>query len=89
MGDDYSFYALADCYRRGRGCEKNDTLAFQWYGRAMEQGYIHAAKNLGDCYYYGRGVEKNIDKAIKFYRMAAEKGNRGAIAALSRLGVEI
>jgi len=29
---------LAECYEKGRGTNKNDIKAYQWYKKAAEQG---------------------------------------------------
>lgn len=85
MGDDYSAFALGECYRKGRGCEQNDSLSYQWFCRVAEHGDELAQKKLGDCYFYGWGVEKNLDEAIKYYRMASDKGVSSARKMLKKI----
>ena len=79
-------FNLALCYRNGRGLEKNDTEAVQWYHKAAEQGYAEAQYNLGYCYLMGYGVKKNHPEAIKWFRKAAEQEFEPAQKILKKLG---
>ena len=69
--------ALAVMYASGRGMEKNDALAAQWYRLAAEQGDPKAQHNLALMYMTGRGVTRDDAQATEWYRRAAEQGIRG------------
>ena len=75
QGNVWAQSELGDCYRYGRGAEKNESEAVKWYRKAAEQGKVEAQYSLGDCYRRGKGVEKNGAEAVKWYRMVAEQGN--------------
>jgi hypothetical protein len=62
-------------YANGTGVEKDDAIAFEWYNKAAEQGYVLAQNNLGDMYYRGIGVEKDDGLSFKWTRLAAEQGD--------------
>ncbi len=57
-----------------RDCEK----AFEWYSKAIANGFTLVQDTLGDCYYYGRGVRQDHEKAVEWYRKAAEQGDAWA-----------
>ncbi len=64
-----------DDYYRGRGVEKNEEKAFDWYKKAAEAGNSIAMNNTGNCYYGGIGTHKNAEKAFYWYQQAAEAGD--------------
>ena len=47
-------------YCDGRGVEKNESKAVEWYLKAAEIGHGKAMHNLGLFYETGRGVEKDL-----------------------------
>ena len=80
-------YELAYRYYGGRGVEKNNALAFEWWLKAAEQGNEFAQSMIGTCYEKGIGVKKNIEIAINWYKKAAELDNWEAQEDLVRLGI--
>ncbi len=73
---------LGNCYRKGRGVEKNYKTAICWYKKAADKGNRYALYNLGQCYENGLGVSRNFDKSRDYYRQAALKGHKGAMKKL-------
>ena len=65
-------------YEKGRGVEKDDKKACEWYLKAAEQGHEDAQFNLGLGYAIGLGVEKDNKKAREWYLKAAHQGNAAA-----------
>lgn len=73
---------LGNCYRKGRGVEKDYKTAICWYKKAADKGNRYALYNLGQCYENGLGVSRNFDKSRDYYRQAALKGHKGAMKKL-------
>ena len=65
---------LGVMYETGRGVEKDEAVAVEWYRKAAEQGCATAQCNLGVMYENGRGVEEDDIVASEWYRKAAEQG---------------
>jgi TPR repeat protein len=47
-------FALAVCYEKGRGVEKDPAKAIEIFMQAAEHGDAAAQFKLGEAYYYGR-----------------------------------
>ncbi|RPH80794.1 MAG: sel1 repeat family protein [Nitrospiraceae bacterium] len=77
-------YNLGLLYANGKGVQKDDTQAWQWYEKAAVQGHADAQVNLGMLYDYGRGVPQDFKKAVYWYRLSAHQGNA---LAQRRLGL--
>lgn len=54
---------------------KDYKIAFEYYKKAADQGYLTAQRELGLFYENGRGVTKSIEEAFKYYRLAADQGD--------------
>ena len=76
--------SLAILYRDGRGVEQSDSIAFQWFRKAADQGDGFAQASIGEMYEAGRGTEQNVEEAYKWYRMAADQGDTVAQRHLAR-----
>ena len=61
--------------KKGQGSPMNDTIAFEWYEKSANQGYVLAQVELGFCYMYGLGVGQDCAKALGYYHKAAEQNN--------------
>lgn len=66
-------FQLGTCYYKGEGVEQDNAKAFEWYGKAAEQGDARAQHDLGVCYYYGEGVEQDIAKAVILVRLLIQE----------------
>ncbi|RGB25758.1 hypothetical protein C1646_771314 [Rhizophagus diaphanus] len=91
-------YSLGSCYEYGKGTDKNETKAFEWYlqsavnGDAMSQtiiGCTDGQYNLGYFYENGKGTDKNKIKAFEWYTKAAENGDAVAKNNLEKYGIKI
>ena len=64
------------------GAERDVSKAFEWYGKAAENGFAEAQYKLGKFFAEGSGVKKDAGAAAMWYRRAAEKGLPAAQLAL-------
>lgn len=85
---------LANCYRNGIGCDKNDEQAFSLISNFKDINHPIAAKVYADCLFYGNGTEVNYSQAAKYYQKAAEMGEVSSMFMLGTMyhegkGVEI
>ena len=69
----------------GKGVEKDETEAVNWFRKAADQGYAGAQLNLGLSYENGSGVKQDKVEAAKWYHKAAEQGFEPAKEALKYL----
>ena len=81
--DALELYRKAKKYAKGKGVEKNLTLAFELYQKAAEMGLDSAQNNLGACYADALGVFEDKEKAFYWYQKAAEQGHALAQANLA------
>ncbi|WP_235869506.1 tetratricopeptide repeat protein [Veronia nyctiphanis] len=54
---------------------KDEQLAFKWFYKAAEQGYVTAQHNIGVAFDQGIGTAPDAEKAAEWYREAALQGN--------------
>ena len=68
--------SLIISYHYGRGVEKNEIKAFEYYYKAAENGHGYSNEKLADCYYkrIEISLEKNISKSIEYYQKADDLG---------------
>ena len=71
-------YRLGRCYEKGRGVEKDATVAFQWYTKSAAQDYAKGLYALGNCYKEGLGTAKDHKKAFECFTKAAQHDNADA-----------
>lgn len=71
-------------YHQGKGVKKDDTLAVQWYRRAIEAGSVTALFFLATCYLNGTGVTKDKEQARAYMQRAADGGNAKAVEWLTK-----
>lgn len=76
---------LGNCYEFGRGTQKNENIAFNYYLKAAEKGIIVSQYNTAECYRKGMGTDKNLDNAIKWYQKSADNGYKEAKNKLSSI----
>lgn len=68
-------YALANCYLKGEGVDRNPIEAIKWLEKAANANYAAAQYTLGTLYYDGKDVVKNTRKALDLFNKAAKNGN--------------
>ena len=76
---------LGLCYAQGRGTQRNDERAFDFFARAAELGDVNAKGNLGVLYWNGgRGVTANPARALDLLKEAAEGGDENWMFAYAQ-----
>ncbi len=73
LGSPRSQNIVAAYYHEGRGVDKDDEKAFQWYKKSAKQNYIYGLANMGWAFYHGVGVSQDYKEAIVWYQKSAEK----------------
>ena len=81
-GNDLAKYLLGDCYRYGKGVDKNEYEAFNWYEKAALLNNMNAIDKIADCYFYGIGCDKDSTKAFENCEKAAELGSATSLNML-------
>lgn len=71
QGDAHATFLIGYMYEKGRGVEKDNAKAAEYYGQAAKLGNPYAQNNLGVLYKYGRGVPKDLVQAYKWFDLAA------------------
>ena len=69
----------------GKGINKHEQKAFEWFLESANQGNSQGQYNLGCCYENGLGTERDIKNAIRWYEIALGNGYEGARSRLIRL----
>jgi TPR repeat protein len=67
------FY-MAYMFETGKGLERDDGKAAEYYRKAGDQGHDRAQFNLGLAHERGRGVEQDLAQALEWYLKAANQG---------------
>jgi TonB family protein len=80
-----ALYALGEAVQEGRGTDKNETEAVDWYRDAAEHGDAKGQYALGEAYETGDHVKRNVSEAVKWYRKAAEQNEPRAQNAYGEL----
>ena len=66
---------LGNCYRLGKGVQKDAKESFNWYKKSAEQGNATAMYHVGLCYDEGNGVSQDLLLAKYWYRKASDRGD--------------
>ena len=73
-GDTEAQFYLGTMYEEGRGVDRDEIEAYEWYLRAASRGHVDAQTNLGIMYFSGTGVVQSYDKAYEWFSSAARAG---------------
>ena len=76
---------LAWTYLKGRGTNKNFSMAYELFQKSFSLGSASSAKHLGSMYENGLGVTCDIEEAKKYYKVGAERGNQFCVDKLNNL----
>ena len=74
-GNTSGMWRLADCYKMGKGVERNLRMSFEWYKQSADKGSSEGQWKLGTCYFNGEGIEKNYQIAVEWFEKAASSGD--------------
>lgn len=80
-GNSEAQFQVAECFRLGRGVQKDEAQALAWLLKSAESGLVKACIRLG--IFYRRSILKDDEEAIKWYQKAAETGCHGACVVLA------
>lgn len=83
-GDTRAQRGMGRLYEKGRGVDRDFTVAFKWYSLAAEKGDAESLYRLAVGYGYGLGVEKDEAKAVELLHKAAEHGQKRAQRSLAK-----
>ena len=84
-GDPDAQYALGALYSRGRGVNRNQDKANEWYLIAARNGQVEAQYRMGIRFRTGDGLPKDFVRAYRWLRLASSNGHRKALGAADRL----
>lgn len=74
-------FALAECYRTGKGGKPNPEKYSYWLTKSAQMGYPIAIRQLGEKYYF----EGNYESAFQFTQMAADMHYDSASYLLAKM----
>lgn len=67
-------YGLGLLYSKGRGVEKDQEAAVNWFRKAANQGLSRAQFSLALRYRSGNGIARDDTEAVNWFRKAADQG---------------
>lgn len=74
-GDATAQFALAHCFRLGRGVAPDAEACAYWFRQSAEQGHADGQCNTGWCYGTGYGVPLSYASAMHWYSLAEAQGH--------------
>lgn len=93
-GNGFAMHDLARMYLSGLGCDKDEELAQEWFGKAYH-AFLREEKTaekkdylqyrIGKLFSFGYGVEQDYKEAAEWYEKAVAEGNPFAAYALGSL----
>lgn len=83
---DAPFY-LGTMYDEGKGVEKNENIAFQWFETAAKNGNKDAYFIIGKRLFKGEGTQKNYKEALKWLKKSVDDGNNENKKTYTLIGV--
>ncbi len=75
--------AIGERYLKGKGFDKDEKKAFEWFQKAANQNNSEGLFQLAKCYQKGIGVNQDKAKAVTYYEKSVSLNNTNAILALS------
>jgi TPR repeat protein len=60
-------YIMGDLLSEGKGLERNETEAFDFFQKSAAAGYARAKYAVGECYRDGRGTTQNPKEALRIW----------------------
>ncbi|EXX56247.1 uncharacterized protein OCT59_003182 [Rhizophagus irregularis] len=68
-------YYVGRCYEFGIGTLKNETLAFEYYKKTVDQDFTLGEFKIGCFYGKGIGIEKDEKQSVYWYKKAESNGH--------------
>jgi len=84
-GNPKAQFDLAIMYATGRGVQKNEKIAFNWFHKSARKNYAPAKHYMGISFLQGRGVRKQTELARYWFRLATKQGYRASAVYLSQI----
>ena len=78
-------FDLAIMYATGRGVEKNESIAFNWFHKSARRNYAPAKYYMGISFLQGRGVKKQRELARYWFRLALKQGYKASAMYLFQI----
>ena len=78
-------FDLAIMYATGRGTQKNEKLAFNWFHKSARQNYAAAKHYMGLSFLQGRGVRKQQELARYWFKLALKQGYQSSAIYLEQI----
>jgi TPR repeat protein len=69
-----AYGAIGNMYSVGRGVEKDERRAFEWFRNGAEADDPASQFTLGQIYENGRGVPQDYSEALRWFHKAADQG---------------
>jgi TPR repeat protein len=69
-------------FEQGIGVTANESIAFDWYGKAAKRGHLKATAALAECYFNGHGFKTGTEVALGLFSDALERGSSDAMRRL-------
>jgi uncharacterized protein len=76
-------YNLGAMYARGQGVPQDFAQAFNWFGKAADQGNAYAQVSLGELYAEGYGAPQDYIQALMWSTLAISRGEDDATRELA------
>ena len=70
---------------QARGVTANESIAFDWYGKAAKRGHLKATAALAECYFNGHGFKTDTEVAFGLFNHALERGSFDAMRRLASI----
>ena len=78
-------FDLAIMYANGRGVQKSEKKAFNWFHKAAKNNHAVAKHYMGISFLQGRGVKKQSHLAKYWFKLANKQGYKPSAKYLNRL----
>ncbi|MDR0301966.1 MAG: sel1 repeat family protein [Treponema sp.] len=90
LGNGSSFYELGNCYKEGKGVQKDTAKTVECYEKAANDSRENDIQNyaiqaLGTMYKNGEGVPKDIEKARYWFKKGVDNGDKYSKEELKEL----
>ncbi|XP_077983473.1 uncharacterized protein LOC144438291 [Glandiceps talaboti] len=86
LGHAQAMHLVGQRYLNGKGVDKDDKKAMEWFRAAADKGHPHASHNLAVGHLQGYQTDvSGRDEAKELLKYAADKGVKESFDALARL----
>ena len=75
-GNPKAQFDVAIMYSMGKGVQKNERMAFNWFHKSARNNNTLAKHYMGLSFFEGRGVRKQMHLAKYWFKLASKQGYR-------------